>query len=87
MSETKSFAELLESKVFIEEKPICAALGITRVTLRLWVAQGRFPTAYKIGTRRIAWKSQEVKEAIDGFAKVDFKNLFPKTKGICDAAV
>ncbi|NWD56316.1 helix-turn-helix transcriptional regulator [Pseudomonas sp. GL-B-16] len=54
---SKDFTLLLMNK-----KQVCAALGVSPVTLWRWVCSGHFPKAMQLGPRRIAWRSSVVED-------------------------
>jgi prophage regulatory protein len=45
---------------FLRERTLCERLGIHRVTLRRWIAAGRFPRQVKLGPGTVAWRLEEV---------------------------
>lgn len=45
---------------FLRERNLCERLGIHRVTLRRWIAAGRFPPQVKLGPGTVAWRLDEV---------------------------
>ncbi|WP_324742728.1 helix-turn-helix transcriptional regulator [Pseudomonas veronii] len=55
MSMSKDFTLLLMNK-----KQVCAALGVSPVTLWRWVCAGHFPKPIQLGPRRVAWRSSAV---------------------------
>lgn len=49
---------------------VLAAVGVSSVTLWRWERAGRFPRRRRIGPNAVAWRASEVKEWIDGRARV-----------------
>jgi prophage regulatory protein len=52
------------------------ALGLvrSRETLRRWLKAGQFPAPIKIGTRSIAWRSEEVMRWVEERTKQEGTN-------------
>lgn len=42
--------------------------GVSRSTIYVWMAQGRFPLSVKLGSRVVAWRYSEVLEWINACA-------------------
>ncbi len=56
---------------YMNEKEVSKLFGIGRSTLRRMVARKEVPAPYRLGARRIGWRSNEVKEALLGFERME----------------
>jgi excisionase family DNA binding protein len=43
---------------------VCEIVGVTRLTLMRWCAQGKFPPPLPIGIRRRLWNPSDVQRAL-----------------------
>ncbi|RON17363.1 hypothetical protein BK662_07510 [Pseudomonas frederiksbergensis] len=46
--------------MMMNKKQVCAALGVSPVTLWRWVCADHFPKPIQLGPRRVAWRSSAV---------------------------
>ena len=56
---------------FIRAKELEKMLGISRAKREDMVRNGLLPKPYSLGKRCVAWRSDEIKEAMAAFARVD----------------
>lgn len=46
-------------------KEVCERTALSRSTVYLWIAEGRFPAAINLGNRSVGWLESEVSEWIN----------------------
>jgi prophage regulatory protein len=49
-----------EMKRFLRLPEVISLVGIPRSTIYLYIQQGRFPAQIKLGSRSVAWNSEEI---------------------------
>ena len=45
---------------FLREPEVLRLIGVSKMTLRRWEAQGRFPKRCKIGPNTVAWRESAI---------------------------
>ncbi len=55
----------------MREREVIKVLGVSRSTLHRMVARKDFPAPYKIGSRSIAWRSDEVFRKLESFERLE----------------
>lgn len=56
---------------YVHKKTLCQILGVSRSKIERDVAAGLLPKPYKLGKRTIAWRSDELKEYLDSFPRIE----------------
>ena len=55
---------------FIRRKALEARIGLSRSTIYLMMAEGRFPRPIKIGRRAVGWRASDVEEWLKTLTEV-----------------
>ena len=56
---------------FIRAEPLEKLLGVCRAKREAMVREGLLPKPYRLGRRMVAWRSDEVEEAMASFARIE----------------
>lgn len=45
---------------YLDEKQLCAYLGLSRSTIRRWMAKHNLPKPVRIGERAVRWRREDI---------------------------